>query len=181
MKPERGPEELISAMTIHNRVKEMGQMITKDYQGERPILLGLLKGSFIFMADLCRSIDLDTDVDFMEVTSYGTQQTSSGIVRIVKDLTESITDRHVILVEDIIDTGLTLNHIIGSIQLKKPASLKVAALLVKYKKHNLQYPIEYMGFEIEDRFVVGYGMDASHHFRNLPWIGTLDSEQSVRG
>lgn len=162
--------ELIGEEKIRNRVHELGKKITEDYRGKQPVLIGALKGSFLFMADLCRTIELPLTIDFMEVSSYGNSMSSSGVVQILKDFTEDITGRDVILVEDIIDTGLTLNNVIEGIQKKKPGSMKIVSLLVKSDKHNLQWPIDYWGFEIEDRFVVGYGMDASGLYRNLPAI-----------
>ncbi len=159
--------ELISASNIQERVSLMGRAITDDYRGKEPVFIGALKGCIMFMADLTRSVDLTMSLDFLEVSSYGNATESSGVVKIVKDLTDSITGRDLILIEDIIDTGLTLNNVIEGILLKKPASLRIASLLVKSKKHSLRYPIDYMGFEIEDHFVVGYGMDMGGKYRNL--------------
>ncbi len=164
---------LIPAAQISERVESLGANISRDFSGQELVLIGALRGCFVFMADLSRQITLPVSVDFLEVSSYGSATRSSGVVKIVKDISLSITHRHVILVEDIIDTGNTLNNIIEGILLKKPSSFRIASLLVKSKKHKLRYPIDYMGFEIEDHFVVGYGMDAAGQYRNLPDIYML--------
>lgn len=153
---------------------ELGARITADYAGQSLTLIGALKGCYMFMADLCRHIDLPLYIDFIEVSSYGDSTESSGIVKITKDFKHSITDQHVLLVEDIVDTGLTLNYLMDLLQTRRPASLAIAALLVKPEKQQLQHPLAYHGFEIEDRFVVGYGMDYQGYFRNLDYIGELD-------
>ena len=154
---------------IRDRVTELGKQISQDYAGREVVLIGVLRGCFIFMADLSRAMDLEVMVDFMEVTSYeGT--TSSGSVKIVKDIKNSIEGKHVLLVEDIVDTGLTLSFVVGHLTLKKPASVEIAGLLVKAQKHAYRSPIRYQGFQIPDHFVVGYGMDCAGKYRNLDHI-----------
>lgn len=164
---------------IQSRVAAMGQAITEDYAGREVTVIGALKGCFMFMADLVRHIHLPVSVDFLEASSYeGT--TSTGIVKITKDFKHPITGRHVIIVEDIIDTGLTLNYLMETIELKQPASLKIAALLVKAAKQKLKYPIAYRGFDIDDDFVIGYGMDYRGLFRNLDHVAVLDEDAQLK-
>lgn len=170
------PEVLIKENDIQKKVKELGSIIGNDFDGQEIVLVGLLKGCFVFMADLIRNIPLISTVDFMEVSSYGESTTSTGIVKIIKDLNRPVTGRHVLLVEDIIDSGHTLNHVINHLNMQKPASLSIAALLVKSKKHSLKYPIQYYCFDIDDQFVVGYGMDMSEQFRHLPYIGVIPTD-----
>lgn len=165
---------LITDIHLRERIQEMGEMITKDYKDERPVMIGALKGCFIFMADLVRAINLPVTVDFMEISSYENEKESSGIVKILKDVKYSIQGKHVLLVEDIIDTGLTLNHVIDHLKLQKPASIKIVSLLVKAEKHKMKYPIDYFGFEIEDRFVVGYGLDYQGYYRNLECVAVIE-------
>lgn len=154
---------------IGQRVAELGKQISQDYAGREVVLIGVLRGCFIFMADLSRAMDLEVMVDFMEVTSYeGT--TSSGSVKIVKDIKNSIEGKHVLLIEDIVDTGLTLSFVVGHLMLKKPASVEIAGLLVKAQKHAYRAAIRYQGFQIPDHFVVGYGMDCAGKYRNLDHI-----------
>lgn len=166
-------EEVITARDIGQRVIDMGQRITQDYAGETLTVIGALKGCFMFMADLVRAIDLPLHVDFIEVSSYGDSTESSGVVKITKDFKHSIENEHVLLVEDIIDTGLTLNYLMEIFELRNPKSLKIAALLVKEEKQKLKYPISYRGFNIDDDFVVGYGMDYKGFCRNIGSIHRL--------
>ncbi|MCR9140937.1 MAG: hypoxanthine phosphoribosyltransferase [bacterium] len=170
------PELLISADAIERRVREMGAQISADYAGESLTLIGALKGCYVLMADLSRRIDLPLYIDFLEVSSYGDSTESSGIVKITKDFKHSITDQHVLLIEDIVDTGLTLNYLMDLLATRRPASLAIAALLVKPEKQQLKHPLKYAGFEIEDRFVVGYGMDYQGYYRNLDYVGVIDPE-----
>lgn len=162
---------LFDEAAIHRRVREMGERITRDYQGQELLVVGILNGSFVFMADLVRAIDLPLRVDFMAVSSYGDGTRSSGVVRIIKDLNRDIGDRHVLLVEDIVDTGLTLSYLLENLGTRKPLSLKVCALLDKVQARKRPVPVEYAGFTCPDAFVVGYGLDHAGRFRNLPYIG----------
>jgi hypoxanthine phosphoribosyltransferase len=165
---------LIPATKLSQRVQELGAQISKDYEGKEPILVGVLRGVLVFMADLMRQISVPTSIDLMAVSSY--EGTGQGAARILKDLDLSIKGRDVILVEDIVDTGMTLNTLIDYLQTKKPASLKVATLLDKRARRLVNVPVNYVGFEIPDEFVVGYGLDFNQRFRNLPFIGTLKHE-----
>jgi hypoxanthine phosphoribosyltransferase len=165
-------EEQISA-----RVSELARLITNDYKEPaeaRPlILVGILKGAFIFLADLARQIEIPLEFDFMAVSSYGSATKTSGVVRILKDLDTDISGRHVLLVEDIIDTGLTLNYLMGNLRARGPASLEICALLNKRVANKVELPIKYAGFSIPDVFVVGYGLDSGENFRNLPYIASI--------
>jgi len=171
--------ELISAQAIQDKVKEMGRQITKDYSNRYPLrIIGALKGCFVFMADLIKCIDLPVKVDFMEISSYGDAMESSGNVKIIKDLSHDIAGENVLIAEDIIDTGLTLNHTIAMLHTRNPKSIAVASLLIKNEKQQLKYPAKYIGFEIEDKFVVGYGLDYKGYMRNMPYIGVVtESDQ----
>jgi hypoxanthine phosphoribosyltransferase len=167
---------LISQEEIQEKILELGKQITKDYAGKELVLLGVLKGSFIFLSDLFREIDLNCVCEFMGLSSYGGKTTSSGVVKITQDLMHPIEGKHVIIVEDIVDTGLTLKYLINNLETRKPASVKVCTLL--HKPDNTIEPIDisYLGFTIPKRFVVGYGMDYAERYRNLPFIGFLDQE-----
>lgn len=167
------PEELLSEQTIAARVKELGARITEDYKGQEVTVVAVLAGSFVFAADLVRAIDLPLSVDFLGVRSYGDATSSSGIVRITHDLTRSITDKHVLLVEDIVDTGLTVRFLMEMFRTRAPKSVRLAALLHKPARALTNIPIDYLGFEIPDVFVVGYGLDAAQLYRNLPYLGFL--------
>ncbi|MCB1309095.1 MAG: hypoxanthine phosphoribosyltransferase [Leptospiraceae bacterium] len=171
---------LISRSQIETRVTEIGREITDHFAGKELTVIGLLKGCFIFMADLVRAIHLPVHIDFMEISSYGDAQQSSGIIKIVKDLRHSIEDRHVLLVEDIVDTGLTLNHVMELLETRRPASLHIAALLVKEVKQELRYPVEFRGFDIEDHFVVGYGLDYRGYYRNLNYVAIVEAESQMK-
>ncbi|HLW17265.1 MAG TPA: hypoxanthine phosphoribosyltransferase [Actinomycetota bacterium] len=157
---------LLTAEQIGARVAELGAEISRDYAGKTPILIGVLKGSLVFMADLARAITTSINVDFMSISSYG-DGTNSGVVRILKDLDESITGHDVILVEDIIDTGLTLTYLLATLSARRPASLEVCGLLDKSVRRIVEVPIRYKGFDIPDEFVIGYGLDHEGRYRNL--------------
>jgi hypoxanthine phosphoribosyltransferase len=169
-------EVLISSREIEDKVREIGARITEDYKGEKPLLIGILRGAVVIMSDLMRNIDLQCELDFMDISSYGTGTSSSGVVRILKDLEEDITDRHVLIVEDIIDTGLTLSYLMRSLQARKPASLEICALLSKPSRRRAELDVKYLGFEVPDEFVVGYGLDYAGAYRNLPNICVLKPE-----
>ncbi len=172
-------EVLISASEIERRVSALGAEITRDLAGKEPLLIGVLKGVTCFMADLMRHVALPLSVDFMAISSY--EGDRSGAVRIVQDLTENIRGRDVVIVEDIVETGMTLNHLVRQMKLREPASLRVCTLLDKRARRLIDVPLDYVGFEVPDEFVVGYGLDYQQRFRNLPFIATLRSEalQSV--
>ncbi len=167
-------EVLVSESAIASRVAELGQQITADYIGKQPLLIGVLKGAFVFMADLSRQIDLQVEVDFMAVSSYGNSTKSSGIVRIVKDLDLELDGRDVIIVEDIIDSGLTLNYLRKTLMTRRPASLEVCALFVREGRQLPETDLRYIGFEIPPTFVVGYGLDAGEQYRNLREIRSFE-------
>ena len=169
-------EVLITSSEIQEKVCELGERITEDYRGERPLLVGVLRGAVIVLGDLMRNIDLPCEIDFMDISSYGTGTSSSGVVRILKDLEEDITGRHVLIVEDIIDTGLTLSYLRRSLLARRPASLEVCALLTKPSRRRVELDVKYIGFEVPDEFVVGYGLDYAGAYRNLPDIRALAPE-----
>jgi len=165
---------LISARQIQRRVGELGAQISRDYSGQAPMAVGVLKGVFFFMADLLRHISLPVSVDFMAISSY--EEDSGGAVKILKDLDLNIAEQHVLLVEDIVDTGMTLNRVLERLWSHRPASLKVCALLDKRARRLVDVPLDYVGFELPDEFVVGYGLDYHQRYRNLPFIGVLKHE-----
>jgi hypoxanthine phosphoribosyltransferase len=167
---------LIPSSDIQEKLTEIGERITEDYKGERLLLVGVLRGAVIVLGDLMRKIDLPCEIDFMDISSYGTGTSSSGVVRILKDLEEDITDRQVLVVEDIIDTGLTLSYLLRSLQARKPASLEIFALLSKPSRRRVELGVKYLGFEVPDEFVVGYGLDFAGAYRNLPDICVLKPE-----
>jgi hypoxanthine phosphoribosyltransferase len=168
---------LIPEETLQTRVAEMGQAINAVYTDEdRPLLVAVLKGAFVFMADLTRHLEMRHEVDFMEVSSYGTGTESSGVVRILLDLEQNIEGRHVLIVEDIIDSGRTLEYITRNLQTREPASLRVCALLSKPSRREVDVSVDFVGFEVPDEFVVGYGLDYAEEYRNLPFIGVLKEE-----
>jgi len=166
-------EVLVTADEIRRRVAEMGREIARDYAGRNAILVGVLKGAAMFMVDLAREVDLPVELDFMAISSYGASTKSSGVVRILKDLDASIEGRHVLIVEDIVDTGLTLRYIFENLSTREPASLRICTLLHKRKGEGADVTLDYVGFEIPDRFVVGYGLDYAERYRNLPFIAVL--------
>ena len=169
-------EVLISSADIQEKVREIGERITQDYAGERPLLIGILRGAVVVMGDLMRSINLPCEIDFMDISSYGSGTSSSGVVRILKDLEEDITGRHVLIVEDIVDTGLTLSYLRRSLLARKPASLEICSFLTKPSRRKVELPVKYLGFEVPDEFVVGYGLDYDGSYRNLPDICVLKPE-----
>ena len=166
-------EVLFSEEQLKNRVREIAQQITADYQGKEIMLISVLRGSFVFMADLCRAIDLPCTLDFMAVSSYGKGTKSSGQVQITKDLSEDITGRHVIVVEDILDSGNTLSYLLKILENRHPASIRLCTLLDKPERRVKPVEVHYTGFTIPDAFVVGYGLDYAEWYRNLPYIGVL--------
>jgi hypoxanthine phosphoribosyltransferase len=169
-------EVLISGERIQEKVRGMGARITQDYAGERLLLIGVLRGAVVVMGDLMRHINLPCEIDFMDISSYGSGTSSSGVVRILKDLEEDISGRHVLIVEDIIDTGLTLSYLRRSLLAKNPGSLKICTLLDKPARRLVDIPVDYIGFTIPDQFVVGYGLDYGGAYRNLPDICILKEE-----
>jgi hypoxanthine phosphoribosyltransferase len=170
---------LFSEEEIAACVKRMGAQISADFAGERILLITVLKGAFIFMADLVRAIKGDVEIDFMAVSSYGAEAKSSGIVRIIKDLESAVEGRHVIIVEDILDSGLTLKYLLKNIKSRRPLSVEVATLLFKEGKQATDIRGRYVGFVCPDEFVVGYGLDYAERYRNLPFIGILDPKVYV--
>jgi hypoxanthine phosphoribosyltransferase len=165
--------ELISAQEIADKLGEMGAAISHDYVGRDLLMVGVLKGAFIVMADLARHVTIPVEFDFMAVSSYGASTQTSGVVRILKDLDQEIADRDVLIVEDIIDSGLTLNYLMKSLRVRRPASLEVAALLVKEGIQRVPLEVRYPGFTIGPEFVIGYGLDFAGKYRNLPYVGVL--------
>jgi hypoxanthine phosphoribosyltransferase len=163
-------EIVVDEASLQRRIVELGERITEDYADRSPLLVGVLKGAFMFMADLARAIRLPVEFDFMAVSSYGSATKSSGVVRIVKDLDLDLSDRHVIIVEDIVDSGLTLAYLRRNLQARNPASLEVCALLVKEGLQRNDPDIKYVGFPIPPDFVVGYGLDVDQRHRNLPYV-----------
>jgi hypoxanthine phosphoribosyltransferase len=166
-------EILLTDAQIQARVVELGAELSRDYDGRDPVLVSVLKGSIIFLADLVRAMEISLSVDLMEVSSYGASTESSGQVRILKDLSRPIEGREVVVVEDIIDTGLTLNYLLRYLREKGPSSLRICCLLDKPARRLAPIEIAYRGFTIPDRFVIGYGLDYDEHYRNLPYIGVL--------
>lgn len=169
-------EVLITSEEIHDKINELSKQITEDYRGRDLLLVGVLKGAFVFMADLARGIQLPLEFDFMAVSSYGSATKSSGVVRILKDLDYEITDRHVLLVEDIIDSGLTISYLLRYLEARRPASLEICSLFWKRGEQAVPMEVKYPGFEIPPVFVVGYGLDYNEKYRNLPYIGVLKQE-----
>src|SRR6056297_57644 len=170
---EKIEEILIPENQIQKKIEELGNQISRDYQGKQLICIGVLRGAVIFLADLARYIKVPIIIDFMDISSYGASTESSGVVRIVKDLDENIEKKDVLIVEDIVDTGLTLDYIIRMLKSRNPASLKVCTLLNKKERRQIDIPIDYCGFEIPDKFVVGYGLDFDGLYRNIPYILVL--------
>ncbi len=169
-------EILVQADDLQRRVRELGAAITKDYQGQDLLLICVLKGAVFFLSDLMREIDLPCEVDFMAVASYGSATDSSGVVRILKDLDMPLEGRNVLIVEDIVDSGLTLQYLMRNLRERGPASLEVCALLTKPDRRRADITAKYLGFEIPDRFVIGYGLDHAERHRNLPYVAALDTE-----
>ncbi len=169
-------EILLSEEEIHARVRELGAQITKDYAGKTPFFLGVLKGCYVFMADLTRCIDLPCSMDFMAVSSYGGGTSTTGAVRITKDLSRDIEGKDVIIVEDILDSGVTLSYLKTYLANRKPASIRIVTLLDKPARRRTDIKADYCGFAVPDEFVVGYGLDYAESYRNLPYIGILKPE-----
>jgi hypoxanthine phosphoribosyltransferase len=169
-------EILIDEDALSSRVAELGAEVSVDYQGRDLLLIGVLKGAVFFMADLMRHINVPCEVDFMAISSYGDSTDSSGIVRILKDLDINIEGRDVLVVEDIIDSGLTLSYLMRNLESREPASLEVCALMTKPARREIDVPVRYIGFEIPNRFVVGYGLDFGERYRNLPYVAVLSDE-----
>jgi len=171
---ERGVSEiLIEEDRLRSRVVELGEEISADYAGRDLLLIGVLKGAVFFMADLMRTLTIPCEIDFMAISSYGAQTDSSGVVRILKDLDINIEGRHVLVVEDIIDSGLTLSYLMRNLEAREPASLEVCALLTKPERRKVELRARYVGFEIPNKFVIGYGLDFAERYRNLPYVATL--------
>lgn len=164
---------LFSSSKINKRVKALGRQISRDYKGKKLVLVGILKGSVVFLADLLRAIDIPVELDFIQVSSYGTSKTSSGVIKIKKDIDLPIVGKHVLLVEDIIDFGYTVNHLLKFIKSKKAKSVRVCTLLNKPGRRKVNVPIAYEGFKVPDKFIVGYGLDISEKMRNLPSIKSI--------
>ncbi len=169
-------EILIDQEQLQQRIQELGAEISRDYQGKELHLICVLKGAVLFLADLARNLTVPVSFDFMAVSSYGASTESSGVVRILKDLEESIEGKDVLIVEDIIDSGLTLHYLYQNLHSRKPASLEICTLLDKPDRRRVDVPVKYCGFSIPDRFVVGYGLDFAEKYRNLPYIGVLKDE-----
>jgi hypoxanthine phosphoribosyltransferase len=170
---------VVSEADLQRRIAELGAEIARDYADEAPLLVGVLKGACVFMSDLARAIPLPVEFDFMAVSSYGSSTRTSGVVRIVKDLDLDLSDRHVLIVEDIVDSGLTLAYLRRNLQARHPASLQVCALLVKEGLQSTDPDLAYVGFRVPPDFVVGYGLDAAERFRNLPYICVYEEKGSL--
>jgi hypoxanthine phosphoribosyltransferase len=166
-------EALVSQEDLERRVRELGAEISRDYAGKELFLVGVLKGAVFFLSDLMRCIEVPCEVDFMAVASYGSSTDSSGVVRILKDLDATIEGKDVLIVEDIIDSGLTLSYLLRTLKARDPRSLEVCALLTKPERREVDLPIRYTGFEIPNRFVIGYGLDHAERYRNLPYVAVL--------
>lgn len=169
-------EILYSEEQLKQRVRELGERITADYQGKEPLFISILKGSFIFMSDLVREVDLHLTVDFMVVSSYGSGTKTSGTVKIVKDLDIDIEGRDIIIIEDILDSGLTLSYLKGLLEARNPASVRICTLLDKPERRTADIKADYVGYSIPDNFIVGYGLDYNEQYRSLPYIGVLKPE-----
>jgi hypoxanthine phosphoribosyltransferase len=167
-------EVLIDRDALQRRIQELGEEISTDYTGRDLLLIGVLKGAVFFMADLMRNLTIPCEIDFMAISSYGDSTDSSGVVRILKDLDINIAGRDVLIVEDIIDSGLTLSYLMRNLEARGPASLEICALLTKPERREADVPVRYIGFEIPNRFVIGYGLDFAERYRNLPYVGILD-------
>jgi hypoxanthine phosphoribosyltransferase len=167
-------EVLIDEDALQSRIAELGEEVSADYAGRDLLLIGVLKGAVFFMADLMRHLTVPCEIDFMAVSSYGASTDSSGVVRILKDLDINIEGRHVLVVEDIIDSGLTLSYLMRNLESREPATLEVCALMTKPERREIDLPVRYVGFEIPNRFVIGYGLDFAERYRNLPYVGVFD-------
>jgi hypoxanthine phosphoribosyltransferase len=165
---------LVAPEELNRRVAELGAEVSRDYEGKDVLLLGILKGAVFFLSDLMRQLDIPAEVDFMAISSYGSATKSSGVVRILKDLDRPIEGRHVLIVEDIVDSGLTLRYLLGNLRGRNPQSLEVCALLSKREARLVEVPVRYVGFEIPNEFVVGYGLDYDERYRSLPYVAKLE-------
>ncbi len=174
-------ETLVGADQLQRRVRELAAEISRDYAGRDLVLIGVLKGAVLFLGDLMRHLDIPCEIDFMAVSSYGSETDSSGVVRILKDLDSSIEGRDVLIVEDIIDSGLTLQYLLRNLRARSPASLEVCALLTKPERRRVDLPIKYVGFEIPNRFVIGYGLDHAQRYRNLDYVAVLAETDEAQG
>jgi hypoxanthine phosphoribosyltransferase len=174
-------EVLIDSDSLHARIAELGEEISAHYAGRDLLLIGVLKGAVFFMADLMRHLTVPCEVDFMAISSYGAQTDSSGVVRILKDLDINIEGRHVLVVEDIIDSGLTLSYLMRNLESREPASLEICALLTKPDRREIDVPVRWIGFEIPNKFVIGYGLDFAERYRNLPYVGVLSDDLMPEG
>jgi len=174
-------ETLIDEDGLQQRIAELGEEISQDYTGRDLLLVGVLKGAVFFMADLMRSIGVPCEIDFMAISSYGASTDSSGVVRILKDLDINIEGRHVLVIEDIIDSGLTLSYLIRNLESREPATLEVCALLTKPERREIDVDVRYVGFEIPNKFVIGYGLDFAERYRNLPYVGVLHDHLMPEG
>jgi hypoxanthine phosphoribosyltransferase len=170
-------ETLISEEQIRDRIQELGRQITRDYAGLNPLLIGVLKGACFFLSDLMRAVDTRLSIEFMAISSYGSSTRTSGEVRIMKDLDVPIEGRHILVVEDIVDTGLTLSYLLANLKSRGAATVKLVALLDKFERRQKEVTIDYLGFKIPDEFVVGYGLDFAERYRNLPYIGVLKNPE----
>jgi len=166
-------EVLVPEQDLQRRVAELGAEVSRDYEGRPPLLVAILKGAVPFLADLMRNLTIDCELDFMAVSSYGSSTDSSGVVRILKDLDAPIAGRDVLIVEDIIDSGLTLQYLLRNLRARDPSSVEVCALLTKPERRRVDLPVRYVGFEIPNRFAIGYGLDYAQRFRNLPYVAAL--------
>jgi hypoxanthine phosphoribosyltransferase len=173
-------EVLISEQQIQQRIKELGAQIASEYAGRNPLLIGVLKGATFFLSDLLRATDIPLGIEFMAISSYGSSTRTSGEVRILKDLDVAIEGRHIIVVEDIVDTGLTLSYLLANLKSRGAASVKLVALLDKYDRRQREVEIDYLGFPIPDHFVVGYGLDFAERYRNLPFIAILKNPDAAQ-
>lgn len=167
---------LLSEEQIEEKVKEIADRISEEYAGKELIMIGILKGSVMFMADLMKKLTIPCKMDFMAVSSYGNSAETSGVVRILKDLDFEIKDKHIIIVEDIIDSGVTLQYLLKYLGARKPASIEIACLLNKYERRRVDIPVKYLGCDVPDYFLVGYGLDYAERYRNLPYVGILKEE-----
>lgn len=172
-------EVLIGEEEIASKVKELAQLLSEEYRGKNPLIICVLKGAAFFMTDLIKQMDIELEMDFMDVSSYGNRSESSGEVKIIKDLNTSVQGRHVLVVEDIIDSGLTLKYLVDLLHHRKAASVKVVTLLDKPRRRKVDFKPDWTGFEVPDEFVVGYGLDYAEKYRNLPYIGVLKRDVYV--
>ncbi len=170
-------ETLISKERLKKKVKKLASQISEDYKDKNPILVGILKGSFVFLADLIRELKISHQIDFISVASYGSRKKASGVVRLLKDLSTNIEGKDVIIVEDIVDSGLTLNYIRNNLSTRNPKSLEVVTLLDKKERRRVNIPLKYVGFSIPSCFVVGYGLDYDEQYRNLPYVAKLEEDR----